>query len=152
MARMLRISDHDHHRILALAKESGNHPTEVLTHILDRHLPPQEDPMPPPPLQERELRRLRRILNTPAYQPFLDAVKAEAAHQAAREDEYADEAKTPGDWYDLLTQLQDKARASHEAGNHQHALHHTISSAAVLYHWHTAITADQANAETEKGN
>ena len=72
MGRMLRVSDHDHHRILALAKESGICPADAITHLLDRHAPPQEEPMPPLASQERELRRLRRILNTPAYQPFLD--------------------------------------------------------------------------------
>ena len=144
MAKLLRISDQDFHRISKIAQDTGLPPDEIMTDLLDAHDPPLDDPLPPPPDQSREIRRLRRILNTPQYQPFLEAVKIEAAHQAARQQEYNDENKDPEDWADLLYHLQDKARRSHLSGDLQHALHHTISSAAALYHWHAAMTAEQA--------
>ena len=146
MAKLLRISDDDHHRILALAANSGLRPEDVVTALLDQHSPPEGEPLPAVSRQTRELRRLRRILNTPVYQPFLEAVRAEAAHQAARANEYEDETKSADDWFWLLDHLQGKAMASHQNGNFDHALHHTISSAAVLFHWHAAITAQQAQA------
>lgn len=146
MAKLLRVTDHDHHRLLQLAAQAGTSPAETLTDLLDRDAPvPGEAPLPEED-PRRELRRLRRILNTPAYRPFLDAVKAEAAHQASRQHEYADEEKSPEAWYNLLAWLSDKARMAHEDGDYQKALHHTISSAAMLYHWHAAVTADEANA------
>ena len=126
-----------------------------MTALLDEHSPPEGEPLPTLSRQTRELRRLRRILNTPVYQPFLEAVRAEAAHQAARADEYEDETKSPEDWFWLLDHLQGKALASHQNSNFDHALHHTISSAAVLFHWHAAITAQQAQDQpphTDKAN
>ena len=86
-----------------------------------------------------ELKRLNKILNTPLYDDFLEAVKAEASHQASRAQEYHDEEKKPADWFWLIGYLAGKALAAHITGRRRLAMHHTISSAGVLYHWHQAI-------------
>ena len=82
---------------------------------------------------------LIEILNTPMYDPFIEAVKAEAIHQDWRYPAEHDGNKTPADWFWLLGYLQGKALRAHIDGDRRKALHHTISSAAVLAHWHKAI-------------
>ena len=86
-----------------------------------------------------EVRHLRRILNTPLFEDFTQAAKLEAAHQvwSGRADQDAE--KEPEDWYRLIEYLSGKALQAHSEGNREKALHHTISSAAALSHWHAAV-------------
>ena len=89
-----------------------------------------------------EVARLTKILNTPKYDPFFDAVKAEAMHQDWRWPVEHDADKQPQDWFWVLGYLQGKALRACLDGDKRKALHHTISSAAVLAHWHQAIQAE----------
>lgn len=86
-----------------------------------------------------EAARLHALVNSPLTRDFLDAVRAEVAHQIERWGTVHDRAKDPQDWYWLLGYLGGKALAAHAAGDAEKALHHTISSAAVLANWHTHI-------------
>lgn len=88
---------------------------------------------------EAEVARLTKILNTPLYRDFLEAVEREAAHQENRQEEYRDDEKSATDWYLMLGFLAGKARAAHLGGDWWKALHHTVSSAALLFHWHQAV-------------
>ena len=101
-----------------------------------------------------EAKRLTRILNTPLYEPFIDAVRSEAAHQAWRWEE-DDLGKEPQDWFWLLGYLSGKALRAHIDGDHDQAMHHTVSSAAVAAHWHQAIMrrfSDQHDQLESEGN
>lgn len=83
--------------------------------------------------------RLKAILDSPLYEPFLEAVEAEAQHQIYHRDE-EDAAKGPEDWFWLIGYLAGKLlRACHDRDKEK-AQHHTISSAAVLLNWHRHIT------------
>ena len=66
------------------------------------------------------------------FQPFDIAVKNEAAHQVDKWGTVHDRKKEPQEWYWLV-------------GYRTKALHHTISSAAVLFHWHSHITDNVEN-------
>lgn len=89
-------------------------------------------------LRER-LNSAERLLNTPEIFDFTRAVVLEAQHQRGRWGSDHDSGKQPSDWFWLLGFLAGKALAAHVAGNTEKALHHTISSAAVLANWHAAI-------------
>ena len=91
---------------------------------------------------QAEVDRLTAILNTPLFEEFAEAVVAEAAHQESRQDQYKDELKEPEDWYWLIKYLAGKALQAHADRDRKKALHHTISSAAALAHWHAAILAE----------
>ena len=91
-----------------------------------------------------EIERLTTLVNTPMFEPFDTAVKCEAAHQAHKWGTVHDRNKEPQEWYWLVGYLAGKAPRSHLSGDRTKALHHTISSAAVLFHWHTHITKNLA--------
>ena len=94
------------------------------------------------PLELKDrVRVLEALLNSPMYRPFLEAVENEAKHQTLRWGDEHDSDKTPEDWFWLLGYLSGKALRAHIDGDHQKALHHTISSAAVLSKWHAQIEA-----------
>ena len=76
--------------------------------------------------------RLRKILNTPLYDDFLESVKVEAAHQVWRWGAEHDRKKQAEDWFWLVGYLVGKALRAHIEGDVEKALHHTISSSAVL--------------------
>ncbi|MCY4612227.1 MAG: hypothetical protein OXB94_01195 [Nitrospira sp.] len=97
---------------------------------------------------QKEVRRLTTILNTPLYEKFLEAVQREAAHQVFRWGAPPDRQKEPQDWFWLIGYLSGKALRAHVDGNKEKALHHTISSAAALMNWHSAITAEHHDAGT----
>ena len=88
---------------------------------------------------EVEIDNLRALLNHPEFEDFLVGVKREAAHQILRWGIAEDRRKSPADWFWLLGYLAGKALASCLAGDRQKALHHCISSAAVLLNWHWHI-------------
>ena len=86
-----------------------------------------------------ELRRLDHLMNTPQIVDFLESVKAEAAFQESAGWTQLDEDKQPADWMWLIGWLVAKALHHQYLGDFEKALHHTISSAAVLSKWHQAI-------------
>jgi len=87
-----------------------------------------------------KVRALRAELNTPHTTNFLDAVRIEAAHQRERWGAAHDEGKAPEDWFWLLGWLAGKAVRAAMFGDREKALHHTISSAAVLLNWHAHMS------------
>lgn len=87
-----------------------------------------------------EIDRLEALLNTPHTADFLEAVRLETAHQVERWGTVRDRAKAPQDWFWLLGYLAGKALRAHMDGDKEKALHHTISSAAVLANWHAHIS------------
>lgn len=85
-------------------------------------------------------------LNTPELHDFARGVVLEAAHQRARWGSEHDAGKTPANWFWLVGYLAGKALRSHidgliapGDGEPTKALHHTITAAAALANWHSAI-------------
>lgn len=93
---------------------------------------------------EAEVERLTKLLNTPAIGDFLEGAAREAAHQIERWGEAHDRNKAPADWFWLVGYLAGKALHAHIAGDAEKAMHHTISSAAALAHWHRCIILGDA--------
>lgn len=91
------------------------------------------------PALESEAHRMWHLLNSPETESFIAGVRQEVAHQIERWGTVHDRAKAPSDWYWLLGFLSGKALRAHIDGDRDKALHHTISSAAVLANWHTHI-------------
>lgn len=75
----------------------------------------------------------------PIVEDFFGGVKQEMHHQLERWGTTHDRNKAPPDWFWLLGYLSGKALAAAVLGDREKALHHCISSAAVLGHWHAAI-------------
>lgn len=96
-------------------------------------------------VQQAELQRLRGLIDTPMTADFLEAVRLEAAHQQERWGSEYDAGKTAQDWFWLLGFLAGKSVAAANAGDIEKALHHTISSAAVLLNWHRALTGEMTS-------
>lgn len=88
---------------------------------------------------EREILRLKAVINTPEIDDFLQGVRLEAAHQEERWGSTDDGGKSPIDWFWLLGYLGGKCLAACLAGDIRRAKHHTISSAAMLFNWHRRI-------------
>lgn len=88
---------------------------------------------------QAENARLSALLNTPETLRFLEGTRLEVAHQVERWGTVHDRAKEPADWFWLLGYLSGKALAAHAKGDTEKAMHHCISSAAVLANWHTHI-------------
>lgn len=82
-----------------------------------------------------ECQRLHDLINQPHTEHFLEATRAEIAHQVERWGTVHDRAKEPQDWYWLLAYLAGKLMRAQIDGDTEKALHHTISSAAVLGNW-----------------
>ncbi len=91
-----------------------------------------------------QLEELNRAVNTPEVEDFLKGVRLEAAHQVLRWGESHDRSKSTENWYWLVGYLAGKASRAHIEGDREKALHHTISTAAALLHWHAAIVADDS--------
>lgn len=92
--------------------------------------------------QDREIRRLDSLINSPETADFLEGVRREAAHQRERWGAPHDREKSAEHWYWLVGYLAGKALRAAITGDEVKAKHHTISSAAALLHWHTAISRD----------
>jgi hypothetical protein len=75
---------------------------------------------------------------------FVDGTRQEVAHQIQRWGTVHDRAKEPQDWFWLVGYLAGKALKAHIDGDVNKALHHTISSAAVLANWHAQIKLGHA--------
>jgi hypothetical protein len=88
---------------------------------------------------EAEVARLRKILDTPILEPFIDAVTSEARHQVFRWGDDHDIKKTAWDWFWTLGYLGGKAAHAALAGDAAKAKHHTVTAAALLANWHRQI-------------
>lgn len=86
-----------------------------------------------------EVARLKAERDTPQVANFTEAVHLEAAHQRARWGAEHDAGKTPFDWFWLIGYLAQKAADAGVRGDVFKAQHHTISTAAALANWHTAL-------------
>jgi hypothetical protein len=82
-------------------------------------------------------------INTPYTQNFLSSVAIEADHQIERWGAAHDRSKSAENWFWLVGFLAGKALRASIMGDKPTALHHTISAAAALYQWHSAILADK---------
>lgn len=107
--------------------------------------------------EKAELERLRArlaeleaLINAPEVDDFLKGVRLEAAHQCERWGVDHDKQKEPQDWFWLLGYLGGKALAAAAAGNRAKALHHCISSGAVLLNWHAHILGLRAMGQSPK--
>jgi hypothetical protein len=93
-------------------------------------------------LLETEIRRVHSLINSPETENFLEGVKREVAHQRERWGAPHDREKSAEHWYWLVGYLGGKALRAAIGGDRDKALHHTISSASALAHWHAAIASD----------
>lgn len=115
----------------------------------------------------RAARELLRLIDTPELVDFPKAVHLEAVHQVQRWGSADRDMKTPYQWHWLLAHLAGRALEHHKeaerllevrdlyedqrstelfeffdeqvAHHRQKAVHHTITAAAVLSHWHASI-------------
>lgn len=90
-----------------------------------------------------ELRRMHDLISNAHIEDFLEAVRLEAAHQRQRWGSAHDREKSAEHWYWLVGYLAGKALRAAIDGDQDKALHHTISSAAALSHWHAAVSHDK---------
>lgn len=95
---------------------------------------------------QQRVAELEARLNTPEIEDFSRAVCLEAAHQIERWGTAHDRAKSAEHWYWLVGYLAGKALRATITGDRDKALHHCISSAAALAHWHDAIRLDKSGA------
>lgn len=108
-----------------------------------------------------EGRRLSALINTPELVDFAKAVHLEAVHQEERWGAADRENKNPAQWFWLLSHLATRALEHHKeaeriragwgvdepnaahakaiAHHREKAVHHTITAAAVLAHWHASV-------------
>lgn len=98
----------------------------------------EPEPLPDPDAALRESVR-RELLDTPELRSFSDAITLEALHQRDRWGSKHDAGKEPADWFWLLGHLAGKALKAAQSGDTEKALHHCVSSAAVLANWHAAL-------------
>lgn len=86
-----------------------------------------------------EVRRMHDLLNHPLTDLFLEGTRCEIGHQIERWGSVHDRAKQPQDWFWLLGYLGGKAMRAHIETDVEKAMHHCISSAAVLGNWYAHI-------------
>lgn len=77
---------------------------------------------------------------------FARGVRLEAMHQRERWGDAHDRSKSAENWYWVVGYLAGKALRASIQGDREKALHHTISAAACLAHWHQAIKEDLSGA------
>lgn len=90
----------------------------------------------------QEVYRLSGLINQPSIEDFLESVKLEAAHQIEHRD-IEDRNKNPFDWFWTCGYLCQKAAHAAEHGDLDKALHHTISTAALMANWHRIIKEER---------
>lgn len=95
-----------------------------------------------------EVRKLDWRINNPITDDFLKGVRYEAAHQVSRWGVPHDRGKTPLDWFWLVGFLAQKVTAAVQQADIDKALHHTISTAAVLLQWHAQLSGQPLDSET----
>lgn len=109
-----------------------------------------------------EVRRLDAMINTAELVDFPKAVHLEAVHQESRWGTTDREGKTPYDWHWLVAHLAGRALSHHKeaerladqfmpsdalqaafgaqiAHHRNKAVHHCITAAAALNHWHASM-------------
>lgn len=86
------------------------------------------------------------IAPPPLIDQFILGVVTEAEHQKELWGEAHDRSKSSENWFWLVGYLAGKALRAHIVGDKHLAKHHTISAAAALMQWHSAITDDQSGA------
>lgn len=91
---------------------------------------------------QAERDRLHALVNSPQTGEFLEAVRAEKAHQVERWGAAHDRSKSAEHWFWLVGYLAGKALRAAITGDREKALHHCVSSAAALANWFDAIKAD----------
>ena len=96
---------------------------------------------------DAELERCVKILNTPQYDDWIESVKTEAQHQDWSGRASDDGDKWPAEWFGLVCHLAEKCVQAQTRGDWTKALHHTISTAAVLMHWHGEIKSTMETGE-----
>lgn len=117
--------------------------------------------------EAERLRAIEAIVNTPELIDFPKAVMLEAQHQEVRWGTEDRESKSPADWFRLVTHLSTRALEHHKeadrleevrahaerdahpdaggwivdqiAYHREKAVHHTITTAAALNHWHASV-------------
>lgn len=90
--------------------------------------------------------RLHELVNSPQSGEFLEAVRAEKAHQVKRWGAAHDRSKSAEHWFWLVGYLAGKALRAAIDGDRAKARHHCVSSAAALGNWYEAISADKTGA------
>ncbi len=80
----------------------------------------------------------------PHIDDFMTGVAIEFTHQREAWGEAHDRSKSAENWFWLVGYLAGKALFATIKGDKAKALHHTISAAAALRHWHSAIIADES--------
>lgn len=85
----------------------------------------------------------KTVIETAVNAPFLAGLNVEEQYQQLIWGTPHDREKTPHAWYWLLAYLAGKAVTAQQTGDFEKAMHHTISSAAMLSQWHQAIEAQQ---------
>lgn len=110
-----------------------------------------------------EVRKLDALINTPELLDFAKAVHLEAVHQEVRWGSQGDDGKAPGEWHWLVAHLATRALEHHREAQRLHvlrlstselypalfdeviahhrekAVHHCITTAAALAHWHASM-------------
>lgn len=86
----------------------------------------------------QEVYRLSGLVNNPHIEDFLESVRLEAAHQIEHRN-LEDHHKSPFDWFWTCGYLCQKAASAAVAGDMDKALHHTISTAALMANWHRTV-------------
>lgn len=98
-----------------------------------------------PPNEFLDGRFLTIVTPPPITDQFILGVITEGEHQKERWGEaYYDRSKSSENWFWLVGYLAGKALRAHIVGDKQLAKHHTISAAAALMQWHSAIADDQS--------
>lgn len=92
---------------------------------------------------ETENARLNSIINTPTTDDWFLGVRLEAAHQIERWSAAHDMGKSELDWFWLIGYLSQKVVTA--GPDKEKAMHHTISTAAVLLNWHRHITGEHTD-------
>jgi hypothetical protein len=82
------------------------------------------------------------LKDVPIIDDFIAGTVAEVEHQVRRWGTAHDRGKEHEDWFWLIGYLAGKALSAAKAGNREKALHHTISTAAALFNWHSAISGN----------
>lgn len=87
-----------------------------------------------------EVERLRRLIDNPHTNDFLEAVRTEAAHQRERWGAKHDAGKGAPDWFWLLGYLAGKAMHAWRVGDVEKLKHHIITTAAACLNWHANVS------------
>ena len=95
-------------------------------------------------MSERKPAEQTTDADIPEIEDFMRGVVTEADHQRRRWGAAHDRSKSAENWYWLVGYLAGKALRASIEGDRDKALHHTISAAAALSQWHTAIKSDHS--------